>query len=243
MSDGVQDHTEIFHIRHHEMNRDGLLAPRALFGYLQETAANHALNLGCGVPFLASQKLLWVLSALRIENIRQAGHSENIHVQTWCSGLHRLFALREFSWRDDQGNVLGYGSSHWLLLSAENLRPRKPEHELIIPLPDPIAPPFFPEINKIPRHETSNPTHYTVHDSQIDINQHLNNAEYTGYVQDWLYTQTGISPQMLSLQIHFLSELRAGDTVSVSGTLTENQFYIEGIKANQICCFQCLGTL
>lgn len=233
----IQNHT----LRHAEVSRDGFLKLRSLFDLLQEAAADHAIELGCGMPYLAEKNLLWVLSAIRIRNFRVPIRGEKLRIETWPTGFQRLFATREFVWLTESGETLGIASSRWLLLAGGTLRPQRPETTLSVPLPLPKRPRYFEELPKLESVSGDFPFLCTVRDSQIDLNQHLNNAEYAAFVQDWLFNCTGCSPRFSEVQIQFLSEVKCGETLSVCGKLTHNQFQIEGGKS--VPCFRAAGML
>lgn len=240
---GPPEFSEIYRVRHPEVSAAGYLKPQYLFDYLQETAATHAIMLGCGMPFLHANHLAWVVSQLKLEYFGHPTHGDDIRVRTWCSGLDKFFATREFEWfRGDER--LGRASSRWLIITTDTFRPRKPENVLSIPMPAPVAPPFFTDFDKIPRCETSDALDYTIRDSQIDLNRHLNNAEYAAFMQDWLCEKTGATPMFRTMRIHFLADLKRGEHVAVAGSLGDDgAFYIEGTKPDGICCFQCIGTI
>ena len=57
---------EDFTVRHTEVSREGNLRIDTFFDYMQEAAANHAANLGCGLADLEKHGMMWVLSRLRL---------------------------------------------------------------------------------------------------------------------------------------------------------------------------------
>ncbi len=64
---------------------------------MQDAAALHADELGCGLDFLHRNRMLWVLSRIRVAIDRMPEIGETIQVLTYPTGTERLFALRQFS--------------------------------------------------------------------------------------------------------------------------------------------------
>ena len=73
---------ENFTVRHTEVSREGKLRIDAFFDYMQEAAANHATDLGCGLADLETRGMVWVLSRLRLRIYRTPGIGERIAVTT-----------------------------------------------------------------------------------------------------------------------------------------------------------------
>lgn len=174
---------ENIRVRHREADRNGRLKLLSWFDFLQEAAANHAARLGVGLNALTERDQLWVLSRLKLEIRRSPQIGEELTVETYPSGVNRLFFTREFQVFDKSGEVIARASSAWLLLSAAKLRPLRPD-QLPCPLPDNSdLPVHFRLDEKLPgddalAEEFSVPVRF----SMEDVNGHLNNAEYAGLV-------------------------------------------------------------
>ena len=77
---------ETFTIRHTEVTREGAVRIDTIFDYMQEAAANHAANLGCGLAALEKRGMMWVLSRLKLSIRRTPRLGEVVTVSTWPSG-------------------------------------------------------------------------------------------------------------------------------------------------------------
>ncbi|HEX2758798.1 MAG TPA: acyl-ACP thioesterase domain-containing protein, partial [Thermoanaerobaculia bacterium] len=87
---------ELFRIRASEMGPDARLRLPALFDLFQETAGNHATALGWGSDVLLARGQTWILSRLTLKLAALPAWRDEIAVETWPAGVHRLWALREF---------------------------------------------------------------------------------------------------------------------------------------------------
>lgn len=63
---------------------------------MQEAAWNHADALSLGYVQMRKRGLVWVLCRLKVAIRDFPIWGETIRVRTWPTGVHRLFALREF---------------------------------------------------------------------------------------------------------------------------------------------------
>lgn len=218
---------EDFTVRHTEVSREGKLRIDTFFDYMQEAAANHATNLGCGLADLEKHGMMWVLSRLRLRILRTPGIGERITVTTWPSGVDKLFATREFilTIGDEQ---IAAGSSFWLLLDRARMRPLRVLESLPIPLPDNSGRErVFSDLPKLPRRECSDPLPLTVTESQIDVNRHMNNARYIARLFDWLSVCLGAAPVVSEIQANFLIGTAPESVLTVSGGETDGVWYIE----------------
>lgn len=218
---------EDFTVRHTEVSREGNLRIDTFFDYMQEAAANHAANLGCGLADLEKHGMMWVLSRLRLRIFRTPGIGERITVTTWPSGVDKLFATREFilTIGDEQ---IAAGSSFWLLLDRARMRPLRVLESLPIPLPDNSGRErVFTDLPKLPRRECSDPLPLTVTESQIDVNRHMNNARYIARLFDWLSVHLGAAPVVSEIQANFLMGTAPESVLTVSGSAENGVWYIE----------------
>ncbi len=219
--------TETFAIRHTEVTREGFLRIDTFFDYMQESAANHAANLGCGLHDLYENGMMWVLSRIKLSVLRTPRIGEIVTVTTYPSGVEKLFATREFvlSCGDE---TIALGSSCWLLLDSPKLRPLRVMESLPCGLPDNSARPRnFTGLDKLPRRPCSNPMTIDVHESMIDVNRHMNNARYITQLFDWLSLRLDHAPEIREIQVNFVSATAPGSQLTISGDCTDNAWYIE----------------
>jgi medium-chain acyl-[acyl-carrier-protein] hydrolase len=185
----------------------------AVLEEMMETAGRHAEILGVGVRDLHAKGLTWVLARLHvmIAGVPEAGRT--VHIATWPSGRHRLFAVREFQLRDAAGGELLRATSAWAMMNLESRRlsrldphlpiftshPKRMIEDHFAPLPPPYA--------QAPR------ASYRAEAKDIDLNDHVNNTVYL----DWALRSVppgARSWKPRSLEAAFLGEARLGDEIS-----------------------------
>ncbi|MBQ7393660.1 MAG: hypothetical protein IJV89_04840 [Lentisphaeria bacterium] len=236
-----------FLVRHHEAGLDGLLRLAPLFDMFQDAAAEHAQILGCGMDYLQEQGKAWVLSRIAVEISRMPAIGETVTVETYPTGVERLFAIRQFTVTDEAGSVIARATSCWLLLDAAALRPLRIVETLGTALPmNEDKPRHFPvpaRIAALPEKVAENT--YTVRHSLVDVNQHLNNAFFAAFVHDMLGTLTGENRAPATLQILFQHAGTLGaDIVCRGGLENGSEFRMEGRSPDgETVYFQAQGTL
>ena len=170
---------ELFRIRASEMGPDARLRLPALFDLFQETAGNHATALGWGSDVLLARGQTWILSRLTLRLTALPAWREEIAIETWPAGVHRLWALREFRVTAKDGIELARATSAWLLLAVATKRPLRQSPDLVemaksCParvIEDPFEPLPAPEAGA---GAPGTPFRVTRHD--LDLNDHANNV-------------------------------------------------------------------
>ncbi len=236
---------ERLRIRHSESGPDGLLKLDALFDFLQNAAACHAEELGVGMSSLYRNRMIWVLSRIKVAVDRYPAIDEEITLTTWPSGVERLFALRQFTAVDASGRPFARASSCWLVLDADTQKPLKAADVIAAVMPGNLdAACHFPGLDKLPRPDAALPAaEYTVRHSEIDVNRHLNNAVYADYATDAACRLAGGFARIGAIQINFVRAASAGDRIAVTGRLDGGNFLLSGDSPEGACRFQAAGTL
>jgi len=185
----------------------------AVLEEMMETAGRHAEILGVGVRDLHAKGLTWVLARLHVKISAVPAAGQTVHIATWPSGRHRLFAVREFQLCDRAGSEILRASSAWAMMNMETRRPARLDPHLPVftrhparMIADDFAPlpPPYPQAG---RHS------YLAEAGDIDLNDHVNNTVYL----DWALRsapESAGSWRPLSLEAAFLGEARLGAEIT-----------------------------
>ena len=222
---------EKLRLRHHQCGADCKLKLKNIFDILQDAAAEHADILGCGMENMLEHRTLWVLSRQKIQINRHPGVGENVIVETYPCGMEKLFAIREYRIYDEQNSLIIQGTAAWLILDMDTMRPKRLNEELLALVPDNSNMPVsFQSLGKIPvnKDESSICFSIQVRASDIDMNRHLNNANYAAMVQDAMYSAGLNVSDINSVEINYLRSGQIGETVDVCLQKIENSFVIGG---------------
>lgn len=185
----MNTYTETFPLRSSQCDLFGAWKPSAILECMQETAGTHSALLGLTQPVMRDLGVAWILSRVKVQMNRLPHVNEQITVETYPTPNRHLFYPRTHLFRDEQGQVIGCGSSLWMLM---NLLERKvvqhPEVLALVPndpsLKCPIGLPAT--VRSLPCAGTNHPLQPVFTD--YDTNQHVNNTKYL----DWCLNALGL---------------------------------------------------
>ena len=226
---------EAYRLRSYEVDFQNRLRLSALFHFMQETASNQIERQGVGIDVLRTDNLAWVLSRLLIVMDRYPGWGEEILVKTWPRGIERLFALREFLITNRQGELLGRVTSNWLLVDLTTRRPKRLEQVFKRMPIDPKQRALDRRLEKLPPLESPEETlSVKAAYQQIDLNRHVNNAHYVGWILNSFPLDFHQYYQLAGLQINFLAETRFGEVLTICRERTgEGEGLSQGIEGRK----------
>lgn len=184
-----KEHITPFTVRHYECDAYGHLNNAVYLQYMQEAAINASRAHGLDRSEYAKMGRVWLIRASEVEYLLAAHAGDRIEVHTWVAGYRRLSSRREYEFRrSNDGSIIARGSSDWVFLDSETLRPTvitseiraalgdnsdKVQTKQRIHLDDDISPPTG--VFEIER---------GIEWRDIDEMQHLNNAAYLSYAED-----------------------------------------------------------
>ncbi len=226
---------ETFTVASFESDFLGRLSLYSLFDRFQDIAGFHASRLGVGFEVLRETGLAWMLSRIKVKIEALPKWGDTISLRTWPKGVDRLFALRDFKLNDENGETLVLATTCWLLVDLEKGRPRRIE-SLNVNLQFPGA---EQAINEIPDKIATAPKLLPAYEKQIfvselDVNEHVNNAHYVRWVVDCFDAVQLRSKEIKGIQLNYLDQVRYGDRIGLSMCEeheTPNTSYVEGTSS------------
>lgn len=112
--------TRSFYLSAAECNAQQELSLPLLAQKLIDVATEHANILGIGNPNMPNPDMGWVLSRLTVEMNRYPHENSNYSITTWVEDWNRHFSRRAFSIADEEGNIMGYARSIWMVLNTSD---------------------------------------------------------------------------------------------------------------------------
>jgi medium-chain acyl-[acyl-carrier-protein] hydrolase len=216
MAEETDIYEEPLAYRSAEIGADGTINLFRVVDLLQETAGKHADRLGFGMEHLGNSGTTWALTKIHIKLNSQLRGGQSYSVQTWPSGTNRLWATRRYRILDSNTEEVGQAISHWMILDKITHRPQRLP-ESITARTWPLSPALEPEwttfgesadlVNELPD--------FSVRLTEIDINNHVNNAHYLAWAMNDVAVQTHQTWVAFEAEVIFESETKLGDTIRV----------------------------
>ena len=190
----------------------------ALFNYMQDIAAEHAIRLGYGRDELMKNNHFWVLSRMYSEIREYPFKDETIIVRTWPFGTDNVFALRFFDLRSPDGRTIAAASSSWLIVDATTRRIQRPDQTLTgynsvrdtVKMPVRVA-------SKIGEASGDGKlsAEFSVKPSDLDVNLHTNNVNYLKWTVDSYDFDFMMKYVPVSVEINYLAESMPGENITI----------------------------
>ena len=205
--------TRSLEVRYHEADPQGMARLTVLLAFLQDVAAEHALQLGVAVKDLRRLGLTWVLSRLHLQMDRLPRCAEQVTIRTWPVNREGIFSVRDFELLDANGMKSGCATSSWAVLDIATRRPVRIEEHLpdyslhpVRALADPFATIPLPD-----SFETE--LHLPVLRADLDLNNHVNNTIYAGWALEAAPERIAVHAVPIAVEVNFRAEVQYGESI------------------------------
>lgn len=203
-------------VRAFDVDANDRLKVNTILDYFQDAASNDAERLNFGYSNFVPRGLTWVLSWAKFEFIEYPKFIDEVKIQTWGKKQYKLYSIRDYMMFNSKEEIICRGTSAWLLIDSISLRPK-------------ILPQLFPDIKmydskdalpdlpqKIVPSVKSDLIYTTqVRYSDIDLNQHANNASYIKFMLDCFDKEFHKEHTIKSLIVSFNAESKFGDEIQL----------------------------
>ncbi len=224
-----------FPVKSYDSDQNGRLTLQSLFHFLQECAWENARANDFGYEFLENNNAYWVLSRVLVQMDEYPQWRDEIEIKTWPKGVDGFFAIRDFQIYLN-GKTIGNVTSYWLIVDKERKRPRRPDdfnfvHENFLKESaidrNPEKVNFTSELKKKEERK--------VFYSDMDVNQHVNNATYVRWILDRFFSEN--DQTVAEFEINFLSELMLNDEFSVFENQQNDEYFysLQNSQSKDIC--------
>jgi medium-chain acyl-[acyl-carrier-protein] hydrolase len=203
---------EAARVRASEIGPAGTMRLPALLDLFQEAAGNSATSLGWASDTLLAEGKTWVLSRFHLRLLALPAWRDEIVVETWPSGVARVFALREFRATASDGRLLAEATSAWLLVAVPSKKPLRPPAEIVAAAagtpPRVIGDAFEPLA--APGPDAARGPQTRIGRFDLDLNAHANNVAIFRALLESLPE----TPPPFSLEAEFRGEAFEGDLLA-----------------------------
>ncbi|XP_010557578.1 PREDICTED: palmitoyl-acyl carrier protein thioesterase, chloroplastic-like [Tarenaya hassleriana] len=185
-----------FSIRSYEIGADRTASIETLMNHLQETALNHVKTAGLlgdgfgSTPEMSKKNLIWVVTRMQVVVDKYPTWGDVVQVDTWVSQSGKNGMRRDWVIRDcNTGETLTRASSVWVMMNKLTRRLSKLPGEVrgeIEPYFVNSDPAVDEDSRKLPKLDDNTAdfvrSGLSPRWSDLDVNQHVNNVKYIGWI-------------------------------------------------------------
>ncbi|NIA28463.1 MAG: hypothetical protein GWP06_00955 [Actinobacteria bacterium] len=225
--------TEKYRIHSYEVDLRASATLPVLCQFMQESAWRHAENMGFGFSYLKDQDFVWVLARQVVKMNAFPKWGDTIKIETQPLGVEKLLFFREFRLSDENGNSLGYAATAWFIMDLKKRRPKRPDKY------------FGDHLNKLGLGTFEKPARLEADDaldysekikvsySDLDVNEHVNNVRYLGWMLDALPLDFLKSHFIREMEINYLAEAQYGEDLQVGYCEHEELLLTHAVRNGQ----------
>jgi medium-chain acyl-[acyl-carrier-protein] hydrolase len=211
-------------VHYYEMDFKHRLFLTRLMNFCDDIAISQSELLGIGIEVLRNRKVSWVLHQWNLTIEQYPVYMETIRIRTTPQATRKFYAYRKYEIFNQAGNKIAEAETVWLLIDFEKKRPVK--------IPDDISNAYEMEREGCGAPDMIMPAEPSVSDkkvefdvrfSDIDTNQHVNNAKYMEWAIETMPQDIILNCRIRNVNICYKKELKFGDSIeSIVELKTEN---------------------
>ncbi|XP_072984171.1 palmitoyl-acyl carrier protein thioesterase, chloroplastic-like [Typha latifolia] len=238
-----------FSIRSYEIGADRTASIETLMNHLQETALNHVrcaglLGDGFGsTPEMSKRNLIWVVSKIQVLVDHYPSWGDIVEVDTWVGAYGKNGMRRDWHVRDcNTGQTILRATSLWVMMDKLTRKLARVPDEVRAEIE-----PYFIERSAIvdkdsrglPKLDKKTAANYvreglTPRWGDLDINQHVNNVKYIGWILESAPISILEKHELASMTLDYRRECRR-DSVLQSLTTVSSDSAV-GLLESAIHC-------
>ncbi|XP_016471612.1 palmitoyl-acyl carrier protein thioesterase, chloroplastic isoform X1 [Nicotiana tabacum] len=225
-----------FSIRSYEIGADRAASIETMMNLLQETSLNHAKSVGLmgdgfgSTPEMSKRNLIWVVAKMQVLVDRYPTWGDVVQIDTWIAasgknGMRRDWLVRDSNTRD----ILMRASSLWVMMNEETRKlskiPGQVKTEIevnFVDLPRVLDwdSKKLPKLDEITADYTR--TGLTPKWSDLDVNQHVNNVKYIGWILESAPMQELEGYELVRMTLEYRRECRRDSVLQSLTSVLQN---------------------
>lgn len=222
---------ESYAIRSHLVNLQRKLGLFSALNLLQDAGWEHAAALELDFNRGKPQSLGWVLTRQKLVMEKWPAWGDRIEVHTWLRAPTGAFLYRDFEVFHEERKI-GEASSSFVTMDLATRKLVKQDwsgHRGLFRASGALG----LEPAKIPPLEHAESlASFRVRNSDLDVNEHVNNTRYAQWILDALPSDHLRSAHVREYEINFLSEAKSGDEITVqrAASWTPENIVFQGMR-------------
>ncbi len=212
-----------------DFDANGNLTLFAFLKFQQQAAEEQATMLGYGYDAMVSHGMAFLVNKSMNVIEQMPRYTDKFYINTWCAFKKGVRFYRMFEWFKPDGTPLAYGCNTYVLVSVDEHKPLRPS-ALYGELKD--YPEYSsPALDYVPKMKADNMQSvgtYTVQYTDLDVNNHLNNARYANILQNNIPKECRENI-IKSFAVDFVRELAVDSKVELMSVTENGSTIMEGV--------------
>ena len=205
-----------YEIHYYEVDNKRRVLITSIVDFLGDIATKQSEELGIGIDYLKENKLAWVLYKWNIDIYKYPSYGEKIKIKTCPSSMRKFYAYRTFQLFSEEGELLGKAESIWFLINLERRRPVRINQDIYKFYGVDFKDESILEIEDIEKPTNINyEKQFDVRYSDIDTNQHVNNAKYIAWAIETVPMDIVLNYTLKNVKVTYVKETTYGEAVRV----------------------------
>ncbi len=222
---------KIFDANSFLVNPSKKLGLLGLLNILQDSAVEHAEELGFGLEKMIERQTFWVLARQILKMNEWPKWRDKIEIHTWTRPIDGMYANRDFEIYSN-GAKKGSACFSFMVVDGKTRRAVKPQFsDRELSARKDFNLDFVPSKLK---HEFNHEKikEFEVRNSDLDLNLHVNNIKYAQWILDAIPFEMHSKYFLKEYEINFLKETLLGDKVKLfDGRPIDQSHYFQGRRA------------
>ncbi|KPA14299.1 acyl-ACP thioesterase [Candidatus Magnetomorum sp. HK-1] len=195
ISDNKNKLSKTYTVRYSETGANGRITCPNILNYFQDIATFHAGKLGISALDLIQKNFAWVIYKLNLRVYDYPAWDTDLHLTTWRYPDKKLYELRSFEAKNEEGRILFSGKCAWVMIHLDTKKPVRLNR-------------YLPE--KLFTNPIKINNDFTLIDppEQLDITKNLkvcmHHLDFNRHVNNTIYLQWAIENVPLKIQASFL---------------------------------------
>lgn len=216
-----------------------------LLEWMQRAGDAHLSDHGIMLDDMIQQGMAWMLVTVDLQLMQQPQYSEQITMETWHKGAKGVQWFRDYRIINQAGEVIGQARTTWVLVDIHKRRIlRASAFPFSLPDTPQDADNETPSRVEIPAGTRMESIYtFTVRQSSLDMNGHMNNARFADVCLDAL-SENQIKGKITRFHITYHHEAVLGESFTVSSSNEPNgNVYLSGSSNEGTRYFEACITL
>lgn len=222
----VTKYVEKVKIFNHYTNYKGRLFVKTLCDLFNDVAEVQTEQYGVDVTTLNAQGMTWMLHRLHIQLSKMPHQNEEVYIETWPSGVDRLFALRDYRMIREDGEELVRATSEWMYIDLTRRRPLRLSEKVIEMstehrIPRIVLSPILNE-KEFALNGVQGGRHFDATFDNIDFNGHVTQASYMRWITNSLPFEFLKEHVLVDVEVIYAHEIMPDSQIDSVYSMSEN---------------------